>query len=193
MISLWNTDAAAGSFSCMRVEGLARQPIDHARLLGDDARGARHLPEEAHLADHRIAHHAAKPDRPSLLVVDGDGDAARGQASPRESGGLALAEQRLADGNLVALQIRRDARHVGGAAELRREPALETMRRGLAHLVIHQQHVLAPFQRLVAAAEHLVRLAGGEESGLLEARPHRLRSSPRTRASPRARRNNCGA
>jgi hypothetical protein len=34
----------------------------------------------------------------------------------------------IADGDLVALVVRRDALQVGGAAELRHQPALEAMR-----------------------------------------------------------------
>ena len=38
--------------------------------------------------------------------------------------------------------------------------------------MIHEQHVLAPLDRLVAAAEHLMRPLAAEEVRLLEARPH---------------------
>ena len=48
-------------------------------------------------------------------------------------------------------------------AEFRLQPALEAMRRGRADLVVHQQHVLAPLDRLVAAAEHLMRPRAAEE------------------------------
>ena len=117
MISLWNTEAAVGSSACILSKDSARQPVYDARLLGDHRRGARHLPVEAHLADDGVAHHTAEPDRTALLVLDGDGDAARSE----DLDGvwrLALLEERLADFKLMALQIRRDARHIGGPAEL---------------------------------------------------------------------------
>ena len=46
------------------------------------------------------------------------------------------------------------------------------MGRSRAHLVMHKQHVLAPFDRLVAAAEDLMRPGAAEETRSLESRPH---------------------
>ena len=94
--------------------------------------------------------------------------------SSTEFGWLALPEQRLPNFQLMALKIRRDAGHVGGAAEFLGEPALEAMRRGFADLVIHEEHVLAPLDRLVARGKDLMRLAAGEEARLLEASAHHL-------------------
>ena len=62
-------------------------------------------------------------------------------------------------------------REIDLAAEFRLQPALEAMRRGGADLVMHEQHVLAPLDRLVAAAEHLMR-------------PFGCRKSPPSRSSP---------
>ena len=58
------------------------------------------------------------------------------------------------------------------------------MDRGFADLVIHEQHVLAPFDRFVAADEELMRLAAGEEAGLLEAVRITSLSPEKTRITP---------
>ncbi len=155
------------------IEGFPRQAIDDARLLGDDTRGAGNVPVEAHLAHHRVAHHAAKPDRTAELVLDGDGDATRCQQLDQVRR-LALTEQGLPHFELVALEVRRDARHVGGAAQLRGQPGLEAMRRGFSDLMVHQHHVLAPFERFVAADKHLMRLTGHEKPRPFEAELDRI-------------------
>src|SRR5215471_13418153 len=108
-----------------------------------------------------------------MLVNDGDGDAARGLKHDG-IGGLALAEKILPCLQLAALHVGRDAIEVDLSLEFGLEPALERVGRGLAHLVMHEQHVLAPFDRLVARAEDLMGLTASEEAGLLEAYAHCL-------------------
>src|SRR5262249_39865969 len=68
--------------------------------------------------------------------------------------------------------VGRDAIEVDLSLEFGLEPALERVGRGLAHLVMHEQHVLAPLDRLVARAEDLVRRA--EKPGPLETFAHDL-------------------
>ena len=85
---------------------------------------------------------------------------------------LALTEQKLPAGEFLALHVRGDLREIDLLAEFRLQPALEAMRRSGADLVIHQQHVLAPLDRLVAAGEHLVRPLAAEKVRPLEACPH---------------------
>src|ERR1700674_2220075 len=108
-----------------------------------------------------------------MLVDDGDGHAARG-LQHHGIGRLALAEYVLALVQLAALHIGGDAGKIDLTAELGLQPALEGVGRGVADLVIHEQHVLAPFDRLVAAAENLMRPRAAEEAGLLEAGLHDL-------------------
>ena len=61
-----------------------------------------------------------------------------------------------------------------GPAELRLEPSLEAMNRGLADLMVHEQHVFAPFEPFIAAAEHLMRSVAAEEPGSLKADLHHI-------------------
>jgi hypothetical protein len=89
-------------------------------------------------------------------------------------GGLALPEQVLALLQLAALHVRSDAIESDLAAEFFLQPAFERVGRSFADLVVHEQHVLAPFDRLVAAVEQLMRPRAAKESCLLEAELHRL-------------------
>ena len=74
----------------------------------------------------------------------------------------------------MALKEWDDPRYVGGPAKLSHEPTLETWCGGGADLTMYEQQVLARFERLVAAAEQLMRPAAGEEPGLLEVDAHRF-------------------
>ena len=66
----------------------------------------------------------------------------------------------------MSFKVRRDPGDLRGSTKLRREPAFEAVRRGLSGLIMRQQHVLAPFQRFVAAGEQPVRLAGPKNPAL---------------------------
>ena len=85
------------------VERGPRQPIDDSRLFGDHRRRARNLPIEPHLTHHRVPNHASAADRVSLLVIDGNGDAARRKKLHRV-GRLALPEEEAPYFELVALK-----------------------------------------------------------------------------------------
>ena len=61
------------------------------------------------------------------------------------------------------LHERSDAGEIDRAAEFRFEPTFEAVGRGLTHLVIHEQHVLAPLDGLVAAGEDLMGAAAAEK------------------------------
>src|SRR4029450_12249060 len=117
--------------------------------------------------------HARQPDRASVLVDDGDGNAAR-CLKHDGIGGFALPEQVLALLQLAAFHVGSDPIESDLAAEFFLQPALESIGRALADLVVHKPHVLAPFNRLVAAVEQLMRPRTAEEARLLEAELHRL-------------------
>ena len=89
-----------------------------------------------------------------------------------ESDGSPCLNRELAVVEFLALHEGRDAVEIDLATELVLQPRLETVRRGVADLVIEEQHILAPFDRLVAAAELLVRPVCAEEARALEARAH---------------------
>ena len=86
----------------------------------------------------------------SLLVID--------QVSR-----LALTEEEAPYFELVALKEWDDPRYVGGPAKLCHEPIFEIWCGGGADLMMCEQLVLAPFERLVVAAEQSMFTAVGEK------------------------------
>ena len=98
----------------------------------------------------------------SLLVIDGNGDAARRKKLHRVSR-LALTEEEAPYFELVALKEWDDPRYVGGPAKLCHEPIFEIWCGGGADLMMCEQLVLAPFERLVVAAEQSMFTAVGEK------------------------------
>src|SRR5688500_7237025 len=106
-----------------------------------------------------------------MLVDDGNGNGTRGLEDDG-IGRLTLTEQEFSVVRLLTLHVRGDAREIDRAAEFRLQPALEAMDRGRTNLVVHEQHVLAPLDRFVAAAEHLMHPGGSEKARSLETHAH---------------------
>ena len=121
----------------------------------------------------------AKPYGPDGLLrtvretLDRDRDGARRLQHDRV-GRFALLEDHFSVAELLALHVRGDTRKVDFAAELGLEPALEAIGRGVADFMMHQQHVLTPLDRLIAAGEYLMRPRRAEKAGALETRAHAL-------------------